>query len=217
MPRCSSDMRALNRVLIPIFTGLLILGSARASEEKNVVQLAQTDIAVALATVKTQPQMNTTWLLLSQRLVEQWLDESVLARRLVGTEYWKGLDPDVQQALEVETQRTMQRYVLEALQSWDGHSIELKNSQFNTKRGYVDIEIGGILNALTIPVRVELLRREQQWQLVDLSVQGIGYARMKSGQYQSLLREDPSGASFLALIRQKNDEFFNNINAFAQK
>lgn len=201
-----------------IFVLLCVLALPGLSQDRGgECDLFEQVLSQAKTFTQSHPRLDHARLQFGEQLSNRWVHEEALAKRLVGSTHWPGLSSELKTAISGETRRTMSRYVLEAMNEWHDNPVSIVACELGDRRGYVDLSVGSVLKMLTVPVRIEMLVRRGEWRVVDISVQGIAYTRMKAGQYEQYLNEDSSGGLLLEELRRKNDAFFQDLPLAAAK
>jgi phospholipid transport system substrate-binding protein len=140
------------------------------------------------------------------RLLPLWSASTTLTGML-GRANWNRLSEQDRAALNQGFNNTIQRYVQEGFEQYDGQQfnfIELKLNQSETL-GLLTVEfVPNLLPSFNVDFKVRKI--EQNWLLYDVLVQGVSYIKLKKGKYRQQFK-DGGVAQILAAINDKNQGF----------
>jgi phospholipid transport system substrate-binding protein len=151
----------------------------------------------------------------SKQALARFVDKSLLPtwsskktiKALFGKSIWLKLSNDEQSKLVQAFNDTLQRYVQESFEDYDGQQFEFESVKLNKKqtKGYLTIKlIPNLLPSFNIDLKIALI--ENQWLIYDAMVQGVSYVSLKKDWYRDLYKEK-NVEGVLAFIKQKNMNF----------
>ncbi len=121
-----------------------------------------------------------------EHLLSLWGAPKTL-RGLLGKSIWKKLTEDNKDKLVQAFNNTLQRYVQEGFNEYDGQKIEFVRVRLNKKR------TRGLLTLKVIPnllpdfnIDLKIARHTHRWLLYDVMVQGVSYISMKKDSFRKL-------------------------------
>ncbi|MGX5201589.1 MlaC/ttg2D family ABC transporter substrate-binding protein [Aliikangiella sp. IMCC44632] len=141
-----------------------------------------------------------------ERLLPLWSASTTLTGML-GKTSWNSLSPQEKAALNQGFNNTIQRYVQEGFQQYDGQQfnfVELKLNKSETL-GLLTVEfVPNVLPSFNVDFKVRKVA--QQWLLYDVLVQGVSYIKLKKGGYREQFKQG-GVKRVLAEINDKNQGF----------
>jgi len=148
-------------------------------------------------------------------LIPLWASHKTLAA-LVGAKSWRQMPLASRHALQVSFNNTLQRYVQEGFDHYDGQTIEFVGIRLNKRqnRGYLTIKvIPNLLPSFNIDLRIGWLedgnsggdQSNRDWYLYDAMVQGVSYVTLKKDDYRHRLQEGVD--ALIASIDLKNQGY----------
>jgi len=143
-------------------------------------------------------------------LLPLWASHKTLSA-LVGLKSWRQMPISSRQALQTSFNNTLQRYVQEGFDHYDGQTIEFVGVRLNKRqnRGYLTIKVvPNLLPSFNIDLRIGLFEddhNEADWYLYDAMVQGVSYVTLKKDDYRHRLQEGVG--ALITSIDQKNQGY----------
>lgn len=146
----------------------------------------------------------------NDKILPYW-DIELTLRLLVGSKTWKSLKPDEIQKLKDAFVNTMHRYVQEGVNLYDGQRASFVEAQLSSQRqankeqtnkGQISI----LLEPVYLPafkIHFKVAKREQNWLLYDVFVEGISYVKLKKNEYRQVLHQKGIDG-LLAHLESKN-------------
>jgi phospholipid transport system substrate-binding protein len=151
----------------------------------------------------------------SKQELAKFVDESLLPtwsstktlKGLFGKAIWLRLSNDEQQQLVKAFNDTLQRYVQESFEEYDGQQFLFERIKLNKhqNKGYLTIKlIPNLLPSFNIDLKIALI--DNQWLIYDAMVQGVSYISLKKDSFRELYK-NKSIDGVLAFIKEKNMNF----------
>ena len=141
-----------------------------------------------------------------ESLLPTWSSKKTL-KGLFGKSIWLKLSTDEQSQLVKAFNDTLQRYVQESFDDYDGQQFMFEGIKLNKKqtKGYLTIKlIPNLMPSFNIDLKIALI--DNQWLIYDAMVQGVSYVSLKRNSYRKLFK-DLNIKGVLAFIKAKNMNF----------
>ena len=193
-------------ILIVLMTSLTVASATRelATLELKFVQV----INKINRTLEGKKQVFKS----SKHQLAEFVDETLLpiwssgktVKGLFGSKIWGALTVNEQKALEAAFNNTLQRYVQEGFDYYDGQKIEFIKLALNRKKtkGFLTVKIiPKVLPNFTIDLKIG--RIEEHWYFYDVYVKGVSYISLKKDGYRNHFR-DHGIQSVLTEMEEKN-------------
>ncbi|WP_251360165.1 phospholipid-binding protein MlaC [Kangiella sp. TOML190] len=135
-------------------------------------------------------------------LMNVWSSKLTI-RAMVGVKIWKKLSKTEREELTQAYRETMQRYLFETMQKFEGQQALVDGLQLTSKgnKGWLTAKL--VLETFPdLTVDLKLYRPENHWLIYDFRFQGISFIKLKQHQYQSIINEH----GVAALIQDFNDK-----------
>ncbi|MCW8877866.1 MAG: ABC transporter substrate-binding protein [Kangiellaceae bacterium] len=167
---------------------------------KGKVSRINQTLAARQAEFKADPTKLVEYV--DQELIPLWSSEKTM-KGLVGTKNWKQISESNQSKLAASFNNTLQRYVQEGFEEYDGQSVKFVKLRLNSKKskGILTLEvIPNLLPSFNIDLKVG--SKNGNWQIYDVLVQGVSYISLKKEKIRQIL--DKNGVQ--ALIKDFSDK-----------
>jgi len=131
-------------------------------------------------------------------------DVELTLRLLVGTKQWKCLKDDEVSALKKAFVDTLHRYVREGVKMYDGQRANFVDAILSddATKGKISVRLEPIYLP-AFQIHFKIAKREQQWKLYDVFVEGVSYVKLKKNQYRQIIHK--SGVTgLLTYLESKN-------------
>jgi phospholipid transport system substrate-binding protein len=139
------------------------------------------------------------------KIIPFW-DIELTLRLLVGSKTWKTLKPNEIQKLRLAFVNTMRRYVHEGIKLYDGQRASFVEAQLSRKGKTNKGQITILLEPIYLPsfkIHFKVAKREQDWLLYDVFVEGVSYIKLKKNEYRQIIHQK-GVAGLLAHLENKN-------------
>lgn len=191
-----------------------IISSAKQSKDQVAAHFSQIIVDIDSTLLSKQAVLKA-----NKQLLEDFVDSNILPywdvdltlRLLVGGKTWRSLNQKEIQNLRNSFNQTLQRYVREGMNYYDGQRVRLESVTLNDKRtrGLVTIELEPVyLPAFN--VHFKITNDQDCWLLYDVMIEGISYVKMKKNQYRQIVKQG-GVKGLMAYLDQKNIAS-NNVN-----
>ncbi len=124
-----------------------------------------------------------------EQLIPLWESRKTM-RGLLGSKNWNTLSANDKDKLESSFNDTLQRYVQEGFDSYDGQQVEFVRIKFHPKssRGLLTIKvIPNLLPSFNVDLKVS--KSDQGWTIYDVLVKGVSYVSLKKEGVRDLFIE----------------------------
>ena len=138
-----------------------------------------------------------------ETLLPLWAAQKTM-KGMLGNKAWSSLTNKEKMALEASFKDTLQRYVQEGFNSYDGQQVEFVKVKFHPKyaRGLLTIKV--IPNLLpSFNVDLKISQSENGWAIYDALVKGVSYVSLKKEEVRELFK-DGGVSAVLSSFASKN-------------
>ncbi len=135
--------------------------------------------------------------------VSQRFDFREMSQRVIGRE-WKNLSPEKQDYFQVLFTKLLENAYIGKFESYSGQEIQYMGERIKDDRAIVSTQIEN--NGQLIPVDYIMIKKEVQWMVYDINIEGVSLVRNYMEQFKSILRRDKFDG-LVKLLEEKNRTF----------
>lgn len=135
--------------------------------------------------------------------VTQRFDFREMSRRVIGRE-WNDLSQEKQDYFQELFTKLLENAYIGKFESYSGQDIQYTGERVRDNRAVVSTQIEN--NGQWLPVDYIMIKKEAQWMVYDVNIEGVSLVRNYMEQFRSILRRDKFDG-LVKLLEEKNRTF----------
>jgi len=132
--------------------------------------------------------------------VRKGFDFREMSQRVIGKE-WKSLPPEKQDHFQELFTKLLENAYIGKFEGYSGQEIKYLEERLKDERAIVSTQIEN--NGQEIPVDYIMIKKEEQWMVYDINIEGVSLVRNYMEQFKSILRRDQFDG-LVKLLEEKN-------------
>jgi phospholipid transport system substrate-binding protein len=132
--------------------------------------------------------------------VRKGFDFREMSQRVIGKE-WKSLPPEKQDHFQELFTKLLENAYIGKFEGYSGQEIKYLEERLKDERAIVSTQIEN--NGQDIPVDYIMIKKEEQWMVYDINIEGVSLVRNYMEQFKSILRRDQFDG-LVKLLEEKN-------------